>query len=251
MKKKPLISVIITYYKKISFIKSTLQSIFNQTYKNYEIIFVYDQKEKKDLAYIKKILSKFKKKKIIINNKNLGVAKSRNIAIKNAKGNYLAFIDADDIWKKNKLFTQLKFMKKNSCHFSFTSYAEIDESNKITKERKVLFDAYYTDLYKSNFIGLSTVMVHNKIFSKIHFPNLTTQEDFALWLKLLRNGTKIKCLNKTLSFWRRTKNSLSSNSYRKLLDAFKLYYQYEKKNFIIAIFSVIVLSCNKIIKKFN
>ena len=63
MKKKPLISVIITYYKKISFIKSTLQSIFNQTYKNYEIIFVYDQKEKKDLAYIKKILSKFKKKK--------------------------------------------------------------------------------------------------------------------------------------------------------------------------------------------
>ena len=85
MKKKPLISVIITYYKKISFIKSTLQSIYNQTYKNYEIIFVYDQAEKKDLRYIKKILSKFKKKRVIINNKNLGVAKSRNIAIHHAK----------------------------------------------------------------------------------------------------------------------------------------------------------------------
>ena len=163
--------------------------------------------------------------------------------------NYLAFIDADDIWKKNKLFTQVNFMEKILQFFIYL-LREIDERNKIIKERKVLSDANYKP-YKSNFIGLSTVMVKNKIFSKLRFPNLNTQEDFALWLKLLRNGIRIKCLNKTLSFWRRTKNSLSSNSYRKLLDAFKLYYQYEKKNFIIAIFSVIILSCNKIIKKFN
>ena len=251
MKKKPLISVVITYYKKKAFIKRTLQSIFNQTYKNYEIIFVYDQEEKKDLEFIKKLLSRFKRKKIIINKKNYGVSKSRNIAIKNIKGKYLAFIDSDDLWKKNKLLTQLNFMEKNFYHFSFTSYGEIDEKNKVLKERKILLDVNYTKLYKSNFIGLSTVMVSQKIFSKIYFPKLTTQEDFALWLKLLRQGVKIKCLNKTLSFWRRTKNSLSSNLLRKLVDAFKLYYLYEKKNFIISIFSVIVLSCNKILKKIN
>ncbi len=251
MKKKPLISVVITYYKKKAFIKRTLQSIFNQTYKNYEIIFVYDQEEKKDLEFIKKLLSRFKRKKIIINKKNYGVSKSRNIAIKNIKGKYLAFIDSDDLWKKNKLLTQLNFMEKNFYHFSFTSYGEIDEKNKVLKERKILLDANYTKLYKSNFIGLSTVMVSQKIFPKIYFPKLTTQEDFALWLKLLRQGVKIKCLNKTLSFWRRTKNSLSSNLLRKLVDAFKLYYLYEKKNFIISIFSVIVLSCNKILKKIN
>ena len=251
MKKKPLISVVITYYKKKAFIKRTLQSIFNQTYKNYEIIFVYDQEEKKDLEFIKKLLSRFKRKKIIINKKNYGVSKSRNIAIKNIKGKYLAFIDSDDLWKKNKLLTQLNFMEKNFYHFSFTSYGEIDEKNKVLKERKILLDVNYTKLYKSNFIGLSTVMVSQKIFPKIYFPKLTTQEDFALWLKLLRQGVKIKCLNKTLSFWRRTKNSLSSNLLRKLVDAFKLYYLYEKKNFIISIFSVIVLSCNKILKKIN
>ena len=250
MKKKPLISIIITYYKKRDFIKRTLQSILDQTYKNYEIIFVYDQEEKKDLEFIKKILLKFKKKKLIINRKNFGVSKSRNIAIKNVKGKYLAFIDSDDIWKKNKLLTQLNFMEENFYHFTFTSYAEIDEKNRIIKERKVFNDVNYNNLYRSNFIGLSTVMVNKNIFSKIYFPNLTTQEDFALWLKLLRQGTKIKCLNKTLSFWRKTQNSLSSNSYRKLVDAFKLYYLYEKKNFIISIFSVIVLSCNKILKKF-
>ena len=100
MKKKPLISVIITYYKKKSFIKKTLKSIFDQTYKNFEVIFVFDDEDTSDIEYIKLLLVKFKKKKIIINKKNLGVAKSRNLAIRHSKGIYLAFIDADDVWKK-------------------------------------------------------------------------------------------------------------------------------------------------------
>jgi teichuronic acid biosynthesis glycosyltransferase TuaG len=251
MKKKPLISVIITYYKKKLFIKRTLTSILNQKYKNYEIVFVYDEEDKADIELIKKLLKKFKKKKLIINNKNLGVAKSRNKAIKKSKGKYLAFIDSDDLWKKNKLFNQLNFMEKNFYNFSYTSYAVINEKGKIIKERKIFSDANYYSLYKSNFIGLNTVMINKKISSKINFPNLTTQEDFALWLKLLRQGVKLKCLNQTLSFWRKTRNSLSSNIIRKLIDAFKLYYFYEKKNFIIAVYSVLVLSYNKIIKFFN
>ena len=106
MKKKPLISIIISYYKKKVFLKKTINSILSQTYKNYELIFVYDDEDKKDLIYVKKLLSKFKKKKLIINNKNLGVAKSRNIAIKFSKGLYLAFIDSDDLWKNKKLSDQ-------------------------------------------------------------------------------------------------------------------------------------------------
>ena len=93
-------------------------------------------------------------------------------------------------------------------------------------------------------------MVSKKIFTKIYFPNLTTQEDFALWLKLIRQGVKLKHFKQTLSFWRKTKNSLSSNIIRKFKDAFKLYYLYEKKNFIFSIYSVLVLSYNKLIKSF-
>ena len=80
---------------------------------------------------------------------------------------------------------------------------------------------------------------------------MTTQEDFGLWLKIARKGFKLKHLNQTLSFWRKSKNSLSSNTMNKLRDAFKLYYIYEKKNFIFSIYSVIVLSYNKLIKNFN
>ena len=86
MKKKPLISIIITYYKKKDFIKQTLKSIFNQSYKNFEVIFVFDENDTKDIKYLKFLLIKFKKKKIIINKKNMGVAKSRNLAIKHSKG---------------------------------------------------------------------------------------------------------------------------------------------------------------------
>ena len=250
MNKEPLVSVIITYYKKKLFLKNTLKSILNQTYKNYEIIFVFDDEDKNDLKFVKHNLLKFKKKKLIINNKNLGVAKSRNIALKNSNGSYVAFIDSDDLWKKKKLSKQIEFMKKNSCDFSFTSYSIINEKNNFVINRKVSKDADYQTLIKSNYIGLNTVVVNKKILKHLYFPYLQTQEDFAVWLKLCRKGIKLRHLKENLSYWRKTKNSLSSNTLLKLFDAFKLFYFYEKKNFIFSIYSVLVLSYNKVLKNY-
>ena len=250
MKKEPFISVIITYYKKKLFLRETLQSILNQSYKNYEIIFVFDDEDKKDLKFVRQNLLNFKKKKLIVNKKNLGVAKSRNIALKNSKGSYIAFIDADDLWKKNKLKNQIKFMKKTSCDFSFTSYSIVNEKKNIIKERNVFFDADYQSLIKSNYIGLNTVVANKKILRHLSFPNLRTQEDFAVWLKLCRKGIKLRHLSENLSCWRKTENSLSSNTLIKIFDAFKLFYYYEKKNFIFSIYSVIVLSYNKLLKNY-
>lgn len=245
---KPKVSVIITYYKKKTYILKTINSILNQTYQNIEVIFVYDDSNQEDLKYIKKILNKFKKKKLIINKKNLGVAKSRNKALKYCKGSFIAFIDADDLWKKIKLEFQINYMLKNNVNFSCTSFDVIDEKDKIIRSRKVPNNASYKILIKSNFIGLSTVICKNEIYSKLKFPNLNTQEDFALWLSILRSGVKLSTIRKNLSSWRKTQNSLSSNTLQKLKDAFKLFYCYEKKNFISSIFSVIVISYNKILK---
>jgi len=248
MKKTSLVSIIISFYKKKKYINKTLNSILNQSYKNYEIIFIYDDEDKSDLNHIKSLLKKFKKKKLIVNNKNLGVANCRNKGIKYSKGSYLAFIDSDDIWKKNKLKYQIKFMEENFYDLTFTFY-NILENKKIAKVKKIFFKVDYNSLKKSNYIGLSTVIVKRKILSKIVFPNLKTQEDYALWLKLLRKGSRIGYLDKVLTSWRKTQNSLSSNFFQKLIDAFKMYYIYEKKNFIFSIFSVLVLSYNKLVKK--
>ena len=126
MKKNPLVSVVITYFKKKNYIKKTLNSVFSQSYKNFELIFVYDDANISDFQFIKKLLFKFKKKKIIINKRNIGVSKSRNKALNYCNGQYIALIDSDDIWKKNKLNKQILFMEKNSTYFSFTSYNIID-----------------------------------------------------------------------------------------------------------------------------
>ena len=137
-------------------------------------------------------------------------------------------------------------MKKNSSLFSFTSYGIIDSQGNFLKTRIVQKDGNYKNLYKSNFVGLSTVMIHRKLYKQIKFPHLQTQEDFALWLQIAKKGYELKHIKKVLSYWRKTSNSLSSNISRKLIDAFKLYYIYENKNFVFSIYSVLVLSFNKI-----
>ena len=243
---KPIISIIITYYKKRSFILETFKAIKKQTYKNYELIFVYDDEDLTDLKYIKKHISVFKHYKILVNKKNYGVSKSRNIAIKRAKGKFIAFIDSDDLWKSEKLSTQIKLMINEKADISYTSYNVINEKNEILGTRNVSGELDYRKLSKYCEIGLSTVIVKKKYLKKNKFPEIKTQEDFALWLILIKKGLKFLPIKKILSSWRKTSNSLSSNTIQKILDAFKVYYCIEKKNLIISIISVLILSINKL-----
>ena len=138
-------------------------------------------------------------------------------------------------------------MKKKSSNFSFTSYNVIDEQNKFIKKRIVTMDPTYEKLQKKNIIGLSTVMINRIIIKDINFPNLKTQEDFALWLSLIKKGHKLSHINDSLSSWRKC-NDLSSNNLQKIIDAFKLYYIHQNKNLLLSVYSVIVLGYNKLFK---
>ena len=237
------ISVIIPYYKKAKFIKKTLNSLFNQSYKNFEVIIVYDDdKNLSDLFLLRNIIKNRKNFRIFVNKKNLGAGYSRNVAIKESKANFICFLDADDIWKKNKLKEQVSFVKKNNLSFCHTGYYLIDENSFIyglIKAKKIIT---YDNLLKSCDIGLSTVMIKKELLSHNKFSNLRTKEDYQLWLTLAKKDTKLFGLNKNLVFWRKTNNSLSSSLIQKLLDAFKIYNIYEKKNFILSLFFVIRLT---------
>ena len=242
MQKK--ISVIIPYYKNIKYIFKSIKSVLDQKYKNLEIILIYDDINKNDLKIILRKFKNYKKFVFIINKKNLGVAVSRNKGLKKAKGYYIAFLDSDDFWKKNKLKNQIKFMEKNSLDLSFTAYDILTKQKKFRKEIKTNYN--YKDLIKKCDIGLSTVIIRSKMIKVGTFPNIATQEDYALWLKYKRNGAKIMGINKSMSVWRNTPNSLSSNYFQKIRDAFRVYHKYEKKNVLESIFSVMLLSFNKI-----
>ena len=155
-----------------------------QSFKNYEIIIIYDDNQYNELSFIKKISKKFSKIKIIVNKKVLGPGLSRNKGVALSKGKYIAFCDADDLWNKNKLKLQIKFMEKNKLNFSHTSYFVIDNMDKKLVNLK-LKKINYKELLKSCDIGLSTVIIKKDILKNNNFfCKLKTKEDFKLWLKL-------------------------------------------------------------------
>ncbi len=239
-----LVSIIIPYYKKKVFFNRTIKSILRQGYSNYEVILIYDDPNKKDLNFIKKVLKKIKKKIIIINKINLGAGNSRNTGIKIAKGKFIAFIDADDIWHRNKLQKQIKFMKDRKCDFSYTGYSIINEKNIFIKNIKAKKFINYSSLIKSCDIGLSTVILKSSLLRFGKFPKTRTKEDYILWLKLSKKGVHMYGLNLFLASWRKSRNSLSSSIYQKIRDAYTVYNQYLKFNLIKSIYSTMILGFN-------
>ena len=249
MKNNDLISVIIPYHRKKKFFQETIDSICKQTYKNYEVIVIYDDICLDELDFVKNILRKIKIKKLIINNKNYGAGISRNKGILKAKGKYIAFCDADDVWEKNKLDEQLKFMLKNNLEISYTNYFIINEQSRIIGNFKTLNRFNYHELLKSCDIGLSTIILKKKFFNKNKFSNLRTKEDYLLWLKIAKKIKFIHGLSQYLSSWRANKNSLSSSVIQKLLDAFRLYRFNLNYSFIYSLFLTARLTFYAIIKK--
>ena len=240
-----LISVIIPYYKKKDYILKTINSVLRQTYKNIEIIIIYDDNEKEELKLIKNIVNLDKRINLIINKKSLGAGLSRNKGIKKSKGKYISFIDADDLWDKNKLEFQIKFMKKNNYLVSHTNYKVINKKNHILSSKIARDFNNINELLKSCDIGLSSVLVKKKILNgKCLFASLKTKEDFVLWLFLLKKHIKIGGLKKNLMYWRKLDTSLSSSVIQKLLDGFRVYNEYMKFNWIKSIYFLFCLSFN-------
>jgi teichuronic acid biosynthesis glycosyltransferase TuaG len=236
------------YYKKKFFFITALNSVLNQTFQNFEIIIIYDDTNELDLSYILEKQKLDQRIKIIKNDKNIGAGLSRNKGISVSKGKYIAFLDCDDYWHQDKLETQMNFMKDKKVSFSFTSYNVINFNNEIIKYKKAPKIIKFKDLLLDCNIGLSTVMLEkNLIDSDCQFPNLKTKEDFVLWLKISQK-TDLYGIDIPLVKWRKLSNSLSSDTFQKLVDGFKVYNKYMEFNFIKSFYLVINLSINFIKK---
>ena len=245
------ITIIIPYFKKKKYVKKTLKSVLNQSYRFFEVIIIYDDNEKKDLLYLKELIKIDKRVKLVVNKKNLGAGESRNIGVKFSKTKYIAFLDADDTWSADKLKSQILFMKQNNYKISHTSYYIMDEKNKIIGQRRARDLLSINDIIKSCDIGLSTVVLERNVIvhNKIKFPNLKTKEDFVFWLMLLKKDYKFFAQDKYLTNWSDLKNSLSSSIVQKLKDGFKVYYQYMDFNIFKSLYYLLCLSFNYLKKR--
>jgi len=246
---KDLVSIIIPYYKKKLYIKRALNSLYNQTYQKFEIIIVYDDANLKELFFLQESIKKKHNIKIIVNKKNLGAGYSRNIGIKSSKGKFIAFLDADDYWHKNKLKIQINFMKKNKINFSFTSYKIVNLRKLVIKIIRAQTILSRKQLIKSCDIGLSTVMLKRSVLKVNKFPNIKTKEDYVLWLAISKKNT-LYGIDNVLTTWQQSPNSLSSNTFQKIKDSYLVYNTYLKYGAIKSIISIFFLVINFLKKRY-
>tara|TARA_B100001029_G_C15043215_1_gene445184 strand:+ start:693 stop:1415 length:723 start_codon:yes stop_codon:yes gene_type:complete len=238
------------YYKKREFVGIAIESALSQTYQDFEIIIIYDDENLDDFEYIKAFENNDLRIKVIKNKSKVGAGISRNIGIKDSSKKFIAFLDCDDVWKKNKLEEQIKFMNQNQIDFSFTAYDIIDYSNKKIGERQTKKILSFNDLVKSCDIGLSTVVLKRELINDdCKFAPLSTKEDYVLWLNIAKKNVKLYGINDNLAKWRKLDNSLSSSTFQKLIDGYKVYNKYMNYNKIISIIYLLRLSLNYLIKK--
>ena len=239
MKKEELVSIVVPVYNAEKFLKDTIQTVLEQTYPNWELLLVDDCSNDNSVGIIKEYVKDDKRIRLLKNEKNSGAALTRNHGIKEAKGTYLCFLDADDLWEKEKLEKQLKFMKDNCCAFSFTDY-EFADSNGIPNGKKVKVPKTinYKQALKNTTIFTSTVMFDLRKLTKedITMPNVKS-EDTATWWKVLKKIEYAYGINNIMVLYRRSANTLSSNKIKAVKRIWDLYRNVEKLTFLASIYN--------------
>ncbi len=221
-----LVSIVLPVYNCEKFLEETIKTIQNQTYTNWEALFVNDCSKDKSAEIIKEASTKDSRIKLINLKENSGAAIARNTGMEEAKGRYIAFLDSDDLWDNEKLEKQLKFIKEGNYAFTFTSYEFVTEDGtKTGKIVRVPDKINYKQALKNTTIFTSTVIFDAKTLGKelIKMPNVKRGQDSATWWKVLKNGNIAYGLDENLSFYRRSENTLSSNKFKALKRTWNLY----------------------------
>ena len=238
--KNPLISIIVPSYFSEKHIGECIESVQKQTYKNFELIIIDGISKDKTLSIIRKYKEKDSRIKVINNQKDDGPAQARSEGIKASSGEFIAFLDSDDLWKENKLEMQLNFMLKNNYKFSFTRYRKLYPGGYLSRasiggHNSNTFNQYL----RRRGIANSTVMIKRECFDNevLNTVGKSHGEDTLWWLLVLRKGNIAYALQKDLCIYRIVQGSLSSKI---MNNQFTVWHSYRNElglNIFIASFS--------------
>lgn len=233
MTSEPLISIITPVYNAERFIEITLQSVVNQSYKNWEHLLVIDNNSKDASdTIIQKFAAQDSRIKLIRSPKAYGAAANRNVALTESQGSYIAFLDADDIWLPQKLEKQLAFMKTKNCQLSYSSYCRISEDGtRVGQKQPVPARLNYDDLLKNNTIACLTAMFEKKNFADIVFQD-RGWEDMSFWLQILKRIEFAYGIDEVLAHYRIVTGSRSNNKLFAAKLRWQTYMQVEKLGLI-------------------
>lgn len=206
---KSLVSIIMPSYNCGRFVAESVESVLAQTYQNWELLFVDDCSQDDTLTTMIQYVERDKRIKVFQNSTNSGAAVSRNTALRNARGRWIAFLDSDDLWEPTKLERQIKFMEENGYAFSYHDYIEIDEQDKelgIYVSGKKHVGKF--DMFACCWPGCLSVMYDASVVGLVQINDIKKNNDTAMWLKVIR---KADCylMPERLARYRRRQNSIT------------------------------------------
>lgn len=245
---KGLCSVILPVYNSQKYVEKTILSVLSQSYSKLELIIIDDF----SLDNSRKIIEKFRRldQRIIViyKTKNTGCADSRNKGMEIASGEYVAFIDSDDIWMKNKLELQIKYLELNRLQAVSSSYLLIDENNDVIKARKIKSSIDYKSLLKENQVIFSSLVVRNNIISNIKFNSKWFHEDYVFLLNLTKMGIVISSMSPCLIKYRVHNGGRSFNKLNAARNRWIIYRNYLQFNLLKSLYYFVFYAIKGIIK---
>jgi hypothetical protein len=235
-------------YNADKFIADAIESVLNQTYVYWELIVVDDGSLDHTNEIVEAYVKQDSRISLIKLKQNSGPAKARNKAIEEAKGRYIAFLDADDLWLPEKLKKQIMFMNKNNLSFTYSSYHLIDENNHMFGTFTTREFITYKSMLKTCSIGCLTAIYDTQVLGKQYMPNIAKRQDYGLWLQILKDIKGTKGIIEPLATYRVLRNSVSSNKLTAAMYQWKIYRNVENLNLWKSIYYFIHYGLHGIVK---
>jgi glycosyltransferase involved in cell wall biosynthesis len=219
----PVVSVITPVFNASATLAETVASVRAQSREDWEMILIDDGSTDASLALARDLAAGDARIQVLAMGENQGPAGARNAGIRAARGRYITFLDADDLWRPEKLAVQIGYMERTGAPFTFAALDRIDEAGRRLGTIGVPARVDHARLLKGNVIPCQTAAFDRAHYGRAEMPPLPRRQDYGLWLKLLERGGEAHGLPEVLADWRMRPGSLSANKVKAAAGTWQVY----------------------------
>lgn len=246
---KKLVSVVMPVYNASKYLDETIQSVLNQTYENFELIMIDDCSKDNSLEIARRYEAQDPRVRVIAGETNQGVARVRNRGILEAKGEYIALLDSDDVWVDTKIERQVRLLESEGAEIAYCSYDFIDEnSNEVLKPFIVPETTNYKKMLASSVISCSTALIDSQLLKAHPFKPEFYHEDYVLWMELLALPAKAVGDPTVLAHYRQVTGSRSNNKKNAAIQRWKTYREALELGFIESVVAFVAYALRGVMK---